>query len=527
MKKRNINLLFSIATASMLSIIVVFLNSCANVKPITGGPKDIAPPTIEAVTPPNGSTNFNNYTVVYSFDEFIALRNFNQEVIINPYVDPLDIKTTVRGKKLFVELPKTLEKNTTYSISFGNSLTDITEYNPNKELNYVFSTGEVLDTIAINGKLKYNASTNPMQEMVIGLYPTNDTINPVEDKPTYYTKSVADSFQINNLPNKEYQLFAFTDLDKNLLYDSLKEQIAFLNHSVYTTNPDTIQLTVFKEATQAFNFARPTYQENFVEVKFTKGIKTLTCADQHLYLQNSKVLRIYPEDNKETMSFVAIDSFGTTIDTTFTVFESTASFKDSTVAIKQDLSHGTDKPFEGLKITAEHKFLDYTTDSIRVVLNSDTTLLSQSSIKHSIEDNVILFLTNNPTDTLAVIIPTNAITFYGGHYNRELIAVKYPTDKSNYGQITGTIETTEPHYIVYLLDAQNNIVDQQKNMKQIDYQYVKAGKYQIKILIDANNNDTFDTGDLQTKRQPESYYIHPVTIDVKNNWEVGNINITF
>ena len=65
------------------------------------------------------------------------------------------------------------------------------------------------------------------------------------------------------------------------------------------------------------------------------------------------------------------------------------------------------------------------------------------------------------------------------------------------------------------------------NPKTIDFKYLLPDTYKIKVLIDKNNNGVFDTGDLQTKTQPEQIYLYEKPLDVKSNWELGNINISF
>ena len=65
----------------------------------------------------------------------------------------------LKGKFLYIELKEELKPNTTYNLNFGNSIADITEGNLAGELQYVFSTGDFLDSLTWLGTVK-NAFNN-------------------------------------------------------------------------------------------------------------------------------------------------------------------------------------------------------------------------------------------------------------------------------------------------------------------------------------------------------------------------------
>ncbi|VTQ08676.1 Ig-like domain-containing protein [Sphingobacterium daejeonense] len=114
--------------------------------------KDSTPPELLGVTPPNLSKNFKEKVIEMTFDEFIKTVNPGKEFNISPDVETQPIYK-VRKKRFIIELPDSLEENTTYTINFGKGLVDFNEGNPFINYNYVFATGDELDSLSISGRV--------------------------------------------------------------------------------------------------------------------------------------------------------------------------------------------------------------------------------------------------------------------------------------------------------------------------------------------------------------------------------------
>ena len=94
--------------------------------------------------PPYKSIHFNSKKIKLSFDEYITLKDINQQLVISP---PLKYFPTISpqgspSKEITIKLTDTLKANTTYIFNFGNSIEDNNEGNVLKSFNYVFSTGD-------------------------------------------------------------------------------------------------------------------------------------------------------------------------------------------------------------------------------------------------------------------------------------------------------------------------------------------------------------------------------------------------
>ena len=226
MQRIPILFLFFLPAAAFL------LSSCANPVSPVGGSKDLQPPAITETSPPVFSTRFKGNSFRIEFDEFITLKNPATEVYISPPLKtPLD--TRLRGKSLVVKFDNSLDSNTTYSITFGNSITDLTEGNILKGFNYVFSTGDYVDTLSLQGTLVNAFNLKPQKDIFVELYMNNnDTLPfdslPLHIPPYYITKTDENgNFIFHNLQNKKFKLFALADQNGDLIFNQPSEKIAF------------------------------------------------------------------------------------------------------------------------------------------------------------------------------------------------------------------------------------------------------------------------------------------------------------
>ena len=63
---------------------VLVAAGCAQVSAPTGGPKDEAPPVPIRVIPATESVNLRPERLTMEFDEYVVLRNANQQLVVSP-----------------------------------------------------------------------------------------------------------------------------------------------------------------------------------------------------------------------------------------------------------------------------------------------------------------------------------------------------------------------------------------------------------------------------------------------------------
>lgn len=224
----------------LTAIVVLMMTRCANVVTPTGGPKDIAPPKVVEAVPENRSTLFNSKKIEITFDEYITLENAQQNVFFSP---PLTTKPDIKlnNKTVVIKFKETLLENTTYTVHFGNAIKDLHEGNIFNNYTYTFSTGSIIDTLQISGKILDAETTKPIEDMLVGVYSCEcDTLFalPTLVAPDYLTKTDKEGkFILEGLPDKKFLVFALKDMNSNLYYDMPNEMVAFLDTLVPASYP--------------------------------------------------------------------------------------------------------------------------------------------------------------------------------------------------------------------------------------------------------------------------------------------------
>jgi hypothetical protein len=217
--------------------VLLLVSRCANPVAPEGGKKDVTPPVVVSCNPPANTINFYEKNIRITFDEFLQLKDQSTQVNISPPLLPhTDIK--LRGKSILVTLADTLKPNTTYSINFGDAITDLTENNILHGYAYIFSTGTYIDSLSLSGKIVNAFDLSPQKEVYAMLYINeNDTLPldslPLHVPPYYMTKTRENGeFSFRNLRNVPYLLFGLKDMNGNFIANLPTEKIAFYDSLV-------------------------------------------------------------------------------------------------------------------------------------------------------------------------------------------------------------------------------------------------------------------------------------------------------
>lgn len=238
-----------------LFLIALLFQYCANPGPLIGGPKDEDPPVFVGSNPVKFSKNIHPRKVLMEFDEFLVLKELKQNLIISPPLNE-DPQIKLKGKRVIIKNDKDVvfEDSTTYTYYFGNAICDLHEENPISNFEFVFSTGPVLDSLSLRGKVLNAEFLTPEETIFVCLYKkgTNDTIPfdslPYFVRPYYIAKTNAlGEYRLNNLQYNNYLMFAVKDLNNNYYFDMQGESIAFVDsllkpQEVYDFIPDTIPI---------------------------------------------------------------------------------------------------------------------------------------------------------------------------------------------------------------------------------------------------------------------------------------------
>jgi len=221
-------------TTIISTIVYLLITSCAQTTSLVGGLKDTIPPVIVQCVPANFSTNYSKSYLKASikFNEYIQLKDINKEFVISPpMLEKPDLKLS--GKKLLIELKDSLLPNTTYTLSFGSALADLNEGNVLKDFQYVISTGGVVDSLSVSGKIKNAFTLESQPKVFVMLYDNLNDSAPYLQKPAFVAQSdTGGAFSINYIRPGKYRVFALDDPNNNKRYDMPNERIAFNDSSI-------------------------------------------------------------------------------------------------------------------------------------------------------------------------------------------------------------------------------------------------------------------------------------------------------
>jgi uncharacterized protein (DUF2141 family) len=231
-------------------IILIFLviYSCAKIGSPSGGPRDREPPVVVKTIPAAGATGYSGYKVEITFNEYVALDNINDNLIVSP-PSKKKPKTWIRGKTVVTEFEDDFADSTTYSLNFQDAIKDLNEGNVFEDYQFVFSTGPVLDSLSVTGNV-YNADNLEVPEKLFVMMHRQLADSAVKKHlPEYITLTDKNGyFRINNVRPGKYRLYALKDADNNKFYNLEDEPFAFQAEPIEVT-ADSNWIPVVKDTT--------------------------------------------------------------------------------------------------------------------------------------------------------------------------------------------------------------------------------------------------------------------------------------
>jgi len=239
-----------------LTILYSLTISCAQQQQLTGGPRDTFPPKLIAhLSTPNFQTNFEKKDISLVFDEYIEVKDVIKQVVVSPplnYIPKIERTKGFKTARFQFNEKEELKEGVTYAISYGESIKDLTEGNEVENLQFLFSTGDYIDSLKMTGKVVDVLTGETVPEVLFMLYENfADTVVRTE-KPYYFGKTDKDGvFTINYMKAGTFKGFALEDQDLNYLFNIPKERIGFpLDSIIITDSTDTdILIQLFQEIT--------------------------------------------------------------------------------------------------------------------------------------------------------------------------------------------------------------------------------------------------------------------------------------
>lgn len=521
-------------------ISLVLFSSCAQIVNPTGGARDITPPKITKTIPLNKSININlKSDIKLSFNEFIELSNPNEKVLISP---PLKESPTykVSGKTISISISDTLKANTTYTLFFDNCIRDITESNAIPALEYVFSTGSSIDSGVIKGSV-FNAFTlKPESQICVMLYRENIDSLPLTTKPYYLSKSNDQGvFLFSHVSYGSYKLFALADKNNNLIFDQFSEKIGFTSIPVNTIDTTLfINIALFDQVdTLQKVLKKSVIERGKILITFKKDAKkskfTLKGSDFNQ--------RFIQEFNANGDSIFLYDKLS--IPDTVTIYLDDDNLKDTitlapSIERKVSKKMGNSKSkigivllnsrdlFKSIQILTDEPIKSIDTSRIKLFLiDNDTTLINYTISSEDIIGKKYNLLFNKlPQKSYFMLISDSTVYGYNHLSNDSIKQTFTVLSEDDYGNLIIHVDNkNNKPLIVQLFNERSELVSSQlTSSSKIDVKWANLlpGAYQIKAIVDENQNKQWDSGDYFKKLLPEKIVIFATPIQIRAKWDI-------
>jgi hypothetical protein len=512
--------------------LLAFWYACAQITPLSGGEKDTAPPQVLKTIPDNKSTSVSPQKVYIEFDEFIKLNNIQKQFLSSPALKNQP-KFKLKGKVLIIELSDTLQPNTTYTFSFGNSIADITENNPIEDFQYVFSTGAFIDSLQIGGTVLDAFSLKPDEKLYVLLY-KNLTDTFFKTTPSYVGITQKNgTFKIKHIKHGTYKILALKDVNANYLYDLPNEKIGFLTNKILLdSNLFDIKIRTYIPENCTPKIKTTKELANGVFLVEFDHIQHNDFNAQILFPENTKTITYKNGDSLLLMSLNLKNNDSISVNISNANISNTINFryrlpKDSSVQVSLVKSISTtSKPnftfLSSLPVTVDHTKILLLNDSLPEEFLVNTTAENRWTIHINNAKNKIYKLYYLPGSIKNIYNKVNDDTI------RFDLRVQ---DENNFGNLKVNINPQfDLPFFIILKDKNDKELSRTATYTgktTVEFLHLVPNNYSIYCVIDENNNNIWDCGNIEQNILPErviGFKNNPIKIlqnwDQETDWNI-------
>lgn len=516
-------------------VLSAFFFSCANVGYPSGGEVDKTAPKATAFEPTNETKNFTSNNIVIHFDEYIQLKDVDNQVLISP---PFEHKAEIvsKGKYVSIKIKDTLLPNTTYLFQFKNAIVDNNEGNALPSLDYVFSTGDHLDSLSVKGKVVDGLTLKPDENIAVLLYSEFTDSAIAKSHPVYMTKTDKNGvFKFKYLKQGLYKIIALKDDDRSLTYNNASEKMAFSTDTILPAyiidSVDTADSGLILHT-----FLPEVGEQRITDSKMTKSGKaiittlyplvnaTITSPENELITVLNKscdTLEVWTTKPTDSLTLMIKDPSG--IDDTLKLRYFKKKGRQGKENFYKTNAKATVPYFDSIKITFTNP-IDSVMDNGKIVcVQTKTDTFYTSLILDQARLHALVALKLQPDSSYTMLIPKGKIVDIYGTPNDSITLKTKANTPNDYGAITIKLvpATDTVQYIIQLLTEKDEVIAEKiYTGNALTFLNITAGKYKIRAILDVNANGQWDTGNYWQHLQPEEVYYFSKTLELRNNWEI-------
>jgi len=505
----------------LVFILLFIVSSCAQVGVITGGGQDVSAPKPikKKVFPANGTTNFKGTHIEMPFNEFFKLNNpANNIVMVPPHAK---INTTFKGKTLRLDWTDTLQKNTTYAIYLNRAVRDLNEAN-DSIIQYVFSTGDILDSLSYRLQVKNAWTSKPVAKIMVVL----------RDKFTQKLVSFSSTnskgyAEMNFLRAGEYTVSVFQDLNADMVYQD-HEPVAFSQND---------QIVLLKSSVDSvpYRLYTPVLEPKITHKTFIGPNAFIVAANRSL-LNAQFTINDEPIESDKQIYHTAdsVQLFWNTAGTTKAEITIQNALFSDTLSLRYS-ENTTNTP---LRLNSKIRSNIYApSDTVGFVLNDliqsiDTALIHVQNLEDSTflhnysfsiyKNKLFFFFDKTDLSRLLIEFSPSAVRSLKDSLSSVYYTVTLAPDHK-YGSIDLNLSYYESPIVlktfkdgVFTQEVFINVPSESFKLSELI-----PGKYTFIVVEDRNGNKKWDVGNYTARKQPETLAVFSTPINVRANWEVA------
>ena len=522
-----------------LFLFSLLLISCARVGSPVGGAKDTIPPKVIGSNIDTLRVNVPRdiKELRIDFDEYITLKEINKQLIISPPLKKMTkiIPSGMANKYLLIKWEDTLQANTTYNFNFGNAIVDNNESNALKYYNFAFSTGEKIDDFYISGELKSLIANKEKKSEesspVVGLYQEKDSMD-YRQKPYYITKADPDGyFELNYLSPGNYRIIAFEDSNANSVYDAGKENVGFqkegivLDKSISSLNINLFpskKALKYQEMKEVPGGILMTYEGNPAAVKVL-SINEKLKDYKVTHSPKSDSIYIWFDAKKQNLGIDARENLKFSYDDgvkqdTISVFYRYNTKNEMTVS---NTKGSVLAPTDDFVITSNY-FIDKMQPEKWSLVSDSISQEFTAVISPNNSYEIVIKSNFKEGKKYSLTVPKETVSSF---YESLLKSYRFDFESGKteaYGTLSFTLkDAPTTKFWLQLLSENGNIAySKYGNEAVVNFNSIKPGTYQPRILVDNNENGIWDSSDFSTGTFAEDVFLNPKKIEVRPLWEI-------
>ncbi len=523
-------------------LLVAAIAGCAKQGYPSGGPKDEQPPKAVGTKPANESRNFDARQFSISFDEYITVKDPDNNVLVSP---PMREKPEyiTKGKRLVVKLNDTLQPDATYLFQFKGAIVDYNEGNVMPSFEYVFSTGERMDTMMLAGRVLAARDGKPWKETVTvmaykaenGMLRAEDDTIALSRQPDYITRCDRDGvFAFHYIPAGSYRLVAVEDKNRDLRV-GLGESAAWEHTLVQASDSiDSTNVTLLRLSAPDRN------EQRVVKAEFTSrgrvSIATMLPMKNPTLTGDSMEWRL--NERRDTMmvwfrnakcdSTVLVLNDGALQDTMKLRYRAPrqrrrrgSQQQTQSEALVRPLCSGDNAFYDDLRLA-------FTTPVAAMADGAQVEVMriKDSSISYypiELDSSALgarIKATLRSGEEYNMRLRDSLFTDIFGRYSDSLAFRLTPRD---YGILALHITNiTDYPVVVEVLDKNDSVVAKRSVVATDDVRidHLKADEYRLRAVLDIDGSGDWTTGDYLTGRQPEYVVYFGKSLKLREKWEL-------